>query len=138
MLRRTILGVVLAVAAALPVHAAGLSLLGLGGAAVGSAKINLAKGSVTIKTTGLGALPTAVDPGTGAFDAYLYKAYLTSTTDPAVEIFLGDVWPNAKGKAAVKAKLKGTLEGFGFDQLLIVAFSKDATQSADVATAALQ
>ena len=138
MMCRAICGVALAIAAVLPVHAAGLSLVGLGGATVGSAKINLAKGSVTIKTTGLGTLPASVDPGTGAFDAYLYKAYLTSTTDPAVEIFVGDVWPNTKGKAAVKAKLKGNLEGLGFDQVLIVAFSKDATQSADVATAALQ
>jgi hypothetical protein len=37
----------------------------------------------------------------------------------------------------VKAKLKGNLEGFGFDQVVVVAFSKDATQSFDVATAAL-
>jgi hypothetical protein len=93
---------------------------------------------VTLKTTGLGVLPADVDTGTEVFTAYLYKAYLGSSTDPAVEIFLGDAWPNSKGKAAVKAKLKGNLEGFGFDQIVVVAFSKDATQSFDVATAALE
>lgn len=120
------------------VGAAGLTLVDGGGATVGSAKVNLAKGSVSLKTTGLGVLPADVDTGSEVFTAYLYKAYLGSSTDPAVEIFLGDVWPNSKGKAAVKAKLKGNLEGFAFDQIVVVAFSKDATQSFDVATAALE
>lgn len=117
--------------------AGGVSLVGIGGGTVGSAKVNLAKGVVALKTTGLGVLPATVDTGTETFDAYLYKAYLGSSLDPAVEIFLGDLWPNTKGKGAVKAKLKGNLEGFGFDQIVVVAFSKDATQSADVATGAL-
>ena len=75
---------------------------------------------------------------TETFTAYLYKAYLGSSADPSVEIFLGDVYPNRKGKGALKVKLKGDLEGFGFDQVVVVAFSNDATQSFDVATAALQ
>ncbi len=137
MLRR-INAVLVSLVLASSVSAAGLSLLDDGGATVGSAKVNLAKGVVTLKTTGLGVLPATIDTGTETFDAYLYKAYLGSTADPAVEIFLGDVWPNSKGKAAVKTKLKGNLEGFGFDQIVVVAFSKDATQSFDVATAALQ
>jgi len=118
--------------------AAGLSLVDGGGATVGSAKVNLAKGVVILKTTGLGVLPADVDTGTEIFTAHLYKAYLGSTTDPAIEIFLGDAYPNSKGKAVVKTKLKGNLEGFGFDQIVVVAFSKDATQSFDVGTAALQ
>ena len=128
--------VVLALASS--VGAAGIPLLDGDGASVGSAKVTLAKGVVTLKTTGLGVLPADVDTGSEIFTAYLYKAYLGSSTDPAVEIFLGDVWPNTKGKASVKSKLKGNLEGFGFDQIVVVAFSKDATQSFDVATAALQ
>lgn len=135
---RSLVTVLVSVALVSSAGAAGLSLLGSGGASVGSAKVNLAKGVVTLKTTGLGVLPATVDTGTEVFDAHLYKAYLNSSTDEAVEIFLGDVWPNTKGKAAVKVKLKGNLEGFGFDQIVIVAFSKDATQSFDVATAALQ
>lgn len=137
MMRRIAI-VIVGLVVASSVGAAGLQLVDGGGAPVGSAKVNLAKGVVALKTTGLGVLPTAVDTGTEMFDAYLYKAYLGSSADPAVEIFLGDVWPNAKGKAVVKTKLKGNLEGFGFDQIVVVAFSKDATQSFDVATAALQ
>lgn len=137
MLHRT-KALLVALALVLPVGAAALSLVDGGGATVGSAKVNLTKGVVTLKTSGLGALPAEVGAETEAFTAHLYKAYIGSSLDPAVEIFLGDVWPNAKGKATVKTKLKGDLTGFGFDQIVVVAFSKDATQSLDVATAPLQ
>jgi hypothetical protein len=136
MLRR-IFAVLAVLALASSASAGGLQLLDAGGAPVGVAKVNLSKGAVALKTTGLGVLPADVDTGTEQFTAYLYKAYLGSSTDPAVEIFLGDLYPNAKGKAAVKAKLKGNLDGFGFDQIVVVAFSEDATQSFDVGTAAL-
>ena len=105
---------------------------------VGKAKVNLGKGAVIVKATNLPALPADVDTGSGTFTAYLYKAYVSSSTDPAVEIFVGDLYPNAKGKAAAKLKLKGDVSRLGLDQVVVVAFSKDASQSFDVAVAPIQ
>jgi len=105
---------------------------------IGKAKVNLGKGSVIVKATNLPVLPAEVDTGSGSFTAYLYKAYVNASTDPAVEIFVGDLYPNGKGKAAAKLKLKGDVSGLGLDQIVVVAFSKDASQSFDVAVAPIQ
>jgi hypothetical protein len=119
-------------------HAGGgkVPMLDGNGASQGSAKVNLAKGSVSVKVT-LAVLPAAVDAGAEQFEATIYKAYLLSSTDAAVEIPLADVYPTAKSKAAVKAKLKGDLSALGLDRVVIVAFSKDGLSSFDVLTGTL-
>src|SRR5262245_22782757 len=85
----------LALVVALPVAAwaAGVPLLDSTGGSHGSVVASLTKGTVRAKVTGLPTLP-AQPPG-ATFTAYVYKAYLTSTTDAAVEIFLADVYPSA-------------------------------------------
>jgi hypothetical protein len=130
--------VVALVLAASGVYAAGskVAMLDGSGAEQGSAKVNLAKGSVSIKAT-LAPLPATVDTGTTPFEATIYKAYLLSSTDAAVEIPLANVYPTAKSKATVKAALKGDLSLLGFDRVVIVAFSKDGLNSFDVLTGTL-
>jgi hypothetical protein len=98
--------------------------------------VALTKGTVKMKITGLPALP-AQPPG-ASFTAYVYKAYLTSTADPAVEVFVADVWPSGSGTAKPKAKLGGDVSRLGLDRLVVVAFSKDARDAFDVLTATLQ
>jgi hypothetical protein len=102
----------------------------------GAAKVNLAKGSVNVKAT-LAQLPATVDTGTEQFQATIYKAYLLSSTDAAVEIPLANVYPTSKGKATVKAALKGDVSLLGLDRVVIVAFSKDGISSFDVLTGTL-
>jgi hypothetical protein len=102
----------------------------------GTAAVNLAKGSVKAKLT-LAPLPATVDTGTEIFEATIYKAYLVKSTDEAVEVSLGDVWPNAKSVAKLKVALKGDLSGLGLDRLVVVAFSKDGLHSFDVLTGTL-
>lgn len=106
------------------------------GAEQGSAKVNLPKGSVTVKAT-LAPLPATVDTGTEQFEATIYKAYLLSSTDAAIEIPLANVYPTSKSKASVKVALKGDLSLLGFDRVVIVAFSKDGLDSFDVLTGTL-
>jgi hypothetical protein len=117
------------------VHAAALKvdMLDGGGASQGLAKVNLVKGSVNIKVT-LPPLPADVDTGTEQFQATIYKAYLLSSTDAAIEIPLGNAYPTSKSKAIVKAVLKGDLSLLGFDRVVVVAFSKDGVSSFDVLT----
>jgi hypothetical protein len=102
----------------------------------GSAKVNLVKGSVNVKAT-LAPLPATIDTGTEQFEATIYKAYLLSSTDAAVEIPLADVYPTSKSKAKVKAALKGDVSLLGLDRVVIVAFSKDGLSSFDVLTGTL-
>jgi len=102
----------------------------------GSAKVNLVKGSVNVKAT-LAPLPAQIDTGTEQFEATIYKAYLLSSTDAAVEIPLADVYPTSKSKAKVKAALKGDVSLLGLDRVVIVAFSKDGLSSFDVLTGTL-
>ena len=116
--------------------AGGLPLVDSTGAAHGSAVVSLTKGTVKMKVTGLPTLP-AQPPG-AAFTAYVYKAYLTSTADAAVEIFVADVYPNASGAAKPKVKLGGDVSRLGLDRLVVTAYSKDARDSFDVLTATLQ
>ncbi len=121
----------------LSARAAGAPLLDPAGAPHGSAAVTLAKGSVKMKITGLPQLPATAPLG-ATFSAYVYKAYLTSSADPAVEIFIADVYPNAKGVAKAKAALKGDLTLLGLDRVVVTAYSKDARESLDVLTATLQ
>ena len=102
----------------------------------GAAKVNLVKGSVNVKAT-LAQLPATVDTGTEQFEATIYKAYVLSSTDAAVEIPLANVYPTAKSKAVVKAALKGDISLLGLDRVVIVAFSKDGLSSFDVLTGTL-
>jgi hypothetical protein len=133
--RRIFLALVMAVP--LSAHAAGVPLVDGAGGAHGSAAVTLAKGSVKMKITGLPQLPAAQPLG-ATFSAYVYKAYLTSSADPAVEVYLLDVYPNAKGAAKAKVALKGDLSLLGLDRLVVTAYSKDARDSLDVLTATLQ
>ena len=127
----------LVVAAPLTARAAGVLLLDGAGGAHGTAAVTLAKGSVKMKITGLPQLP-ATQPLGATFSAYVYKAYLTSSGDPAVEVFIADVYPNSKGVAKAKAALKGDLSLLGLDRVVVTAYSKDARESLDVLTATLQ
>lgn len=127
----------LLVVAPLTAGAAGVPLLDGAGGTHGSATVNLSKGSVKMKISGLPQLPAAQPLG-ATFAAYVYKAYLTSSADPAVEIFVGDVYPNAKGAAKAKVALKGDVSLLGLDRLVVTAYSKDARDSLDVLTATLQ
>ena len=129
--------VTLVLALPLSAGAAGAPLLDPAGASHGSAAVTLAKGSVKMKITGLPQLPAAQPLG-ATFSAYVYKAYLTSSADPAVEIFVGDVYPNAKGVAKAKVTLKGDVSLLGLDRVVVTAYSKDARDSLDVLTATLQ
>lgn len=132
--------VALLVGLALPIgaEAAGFPLLDAGAAPHGSASVSLTKGSVKMKITGLPRLP-ATQPLGATFDAFVYKAYLTSSADAAVEVYLADVFPNASGAAKVKVTPpKGDLSALGLDRVVVTAYSKDARESFDVLTAVLQ
>jgi hypothetical protein len=99
----------------------------------GSAKVNLPKGTVSLKAN-LAPLPATVDTGTGTFQATLYRAYLTSSTDASTEIPLGAVYPPTSGKFNVKYALSGDISLLGLDRVVVVAFSKDGQSSFDVLT----
>jgi hypothetical protein len=133
-MRMRTIGLVVGLAAA--ASAAGVPLVDSSGGSHGSVSASLTKGTVKMKITGLPALP-AVPPG-ATLTAYVYKAYLTSSADPAVEIFVADVYPSGAGSAKPKVKLGGDVSRLGLDRLVVTAFSKDARESADVLTATLQ
>jgi hypothetical protein len=113
-----------------------VSMLDRAAVAQGTAKVNLQSGSVKLKVA-LAPLPATIDTGADLFEATIYKAYLTHSTDPAIEVPLGDVYPNKKSKAKLTAAFKGDLSQFGFDRVLVVAFSKDGLNSFDVLTGTL-
>jgi hypothetical protein len=102
----------------------------------GSAKVSLVKGTVSVKAT-LARLPAQIDTGTEQFEATIYKAYLVSSSDPALEIPLANVYPTALNKAAMKTTLKGDVTQLALDKIVIVAFSKDGLYSFDVLTGTL-
>ena len=116
--------------------AGGVPLVDPSGGSHGSASVNLTKGSVKMKITGLPRLPATAPLGAG-FDAYVYKAYLVSSADAAVEVYVADVFPSSSGSAKVKMTPKGDLSALGLDRLVVTAYSKDARGSFDVLTAAL-
>ena len=126
------LGLVLPLTAA----AAGVPLVDSGGGSHGSVNVSLTKGTVKMKVSGLPALP-AQPPG-ATFTAYVSKAYLTSSTDPAVEIFVADVYPSGSGTAKPKVKLGGDVSRLGLDRVVVTAYSKDARDAFDVLTATIQ
>src|SRR5262245_39189864 len=117
--RSLVLALVLAVP--LAARAGGVPLLDQASSSHGSVVAVLAKGTVKMKVTGLPRLP-ASQPLGATFDAYLYKAYLVSSADPAVEVFLGDLWPNASGAAKLKVTPpKGDLSALGLDRVVVTA-----------------
>jgi len=115
--------------------AAGVPLVDPTGGNHGSVTAALPKGVVKMKITGLPALP-AQPPG-GTFTAYVYKAYLTSTADASVEIFLADVYPSGSGAAKPRVKLGGDVSRLGLNRVVVTAYSKDARESVDVLTGAI-
>jgi hypothetical protein len=120
----------------LPAGAAGIPLLDPAGAPHGAVSLSLPRGLVRMKVIGLPPLPAQV-AGAQPFVAYVYKAYLSSSTDPAVEVFLTDVYPSARQRASRRVALGGDLGQMGFDRLTVTAFSKDGQQALDVLTATL-
>ena len=115
----------------------GVALVDGAGASHGAVVASLSKGAVRMKITGLPRLP-ASHPLGATFDAWVYKAYLASSTDPAVEVFVADVWPSGSGAARVKVALKGDVSALGLDRAVVTAYSKDARDSLDVLTATLR
>ena len=131
-----IITLALALGVARMASAGGVPLVDASGGSHGSASVNLTKGSVKMKVTGLPRLPATAPLGAG-FDAYVYKAYLVSSADAAVEVYLADVFPSSSGTAKVKVAAKGDVSALGLDRLVVTAYSKDARGSFDVLTAAL-
>ena len=134
MLRRSLVALGFLVALRTVAAAGGIPLVDPTGAPHGSVTLNLARGQVKLKAVGLAPLPAQINAPT-AFTAYAYKAYLFASADPADEIFLTDVYPNAKQVSARRVSLGGDVSHMGFDRLAITAFSKDGQQSFDVLTA---
>ena len=99
--------------------------------------MNLTRGTIRLKVAGLAPLPADVNTGTETFTAHVYKAYVFSSADPAVEIFLGDVYPSARQRATRKIALGGDVSRMGFDRIVVTAFSKDGQKAVDVLTATL-
>ena len=114
-----------------------VSMVDRSGLQQGSAVVVLERGSVKANVT-LAPLPATIDTGTEMFEATTYKAYLVNSTDAAVEISLGSLYPSAKSKVKLKASLKGDLSRLGLDRVVIVAFSKDGLSSFDVLTGTLE
>jgi hypothetical protein len=106
------------------------------GAEQGTVKFDLVKGTVNAKFN-LAQLPALIDTGTEQFTATIYKAYLISSTDAAIEIPLATLYPTTLGKAAVKLLLKGNVSLLGLDRFVVVAYSKDGLSSFDVLTGTL-
>ena len=123
----------LAATTAVPAFGAGIPLVDAGGAAHGAVVVKLTRGLVQLKIAGLAPLPApAAD-----FTATCYKAYLFSSTDPANEIFLTDVFPNGKQRANRRIALGGDVSRLGLDRVAVTAFSSDGQKSLDVLTATL-
>ncbi|MHC4861603.1 MAG: hypothetical protein ACYTDY_16105, partial [Planctomycetota bacterium] len=114
-----------------------ISLLDKDGASQGSAVVKLERGSVKAKFS-LAPLGATVDTGVEQFQATIYMAYLVNSSDAAVEIPLGSVYPSKKSRAKLKASLKGDLSQLGLDRIVVVAFSKDGLNSFDVLTGTIE
>jgi hypothetical protein len=106
------------------------------GAEQGSVKFDLVKGTVSAKVN-LAMLPALIDTGTEQFTATIYKAYLVSSTDAAIEVPLATLYPTTLGKAVLKVLLKGNVSLLGIDRFVVVAYSKDGLSSFDVLTGTL-
>ena len=100
----------------------------------GLAKVDLVKGTVVLKAT-MVQLPALLNAGAPEeFTATIYRAYLASSTDPALEIPLGSIYPTSKGVGRLAAALKGNVSLLGLDRVVVVAYSKDGLSSLDVLT----
>jgi hypothetical protein len=130
--KRSVPLLVLALVVPASTHAAGVSLVDAGGANHGKAVMNLARGVVQLKISGLAPLPAATGAGADAFTATVYKAYLSSSADPGVEIFLTDVYPSGKQRASRRIALGGDASRMGLDRVSVTAFSSDGQKSLDV------
>ena len=130
---------VVALLLALPAapRAAGVPFLDPAGAPHGVVKVVLPRGLIQMKIVGLARIPAVVSAGSTTFTATEYKAYLLSTADPAVEIYLTDVFPDARGRAVRKVLLSGDVSQMGLNRVVVTAYSKDGQSSADVLTAAI-
>jgi hypothetical protein len=126
----------LCLAAAVPAlaTAAGVPLVDPSGASRGAASVNLTRGSLRLKIAGLAPLPADVNTGTETFTAHVYKAYVYASGDPAVEIFLGDVYPSARQRATRRVALGGDVSRMGLDRIVVTAFSKNGQKAFDVVT----
>ena len=133
MMRNAVLAVVLLLPGV--AFSAGVPLVDGTGANHGSVSAALTKGVVKMKISGLPALPATALGAT--FTAHTYKAYLSSSTDAAVEIFLADVYPSGSGAAKPKVKLGGDVSRLGLNRVVVTAYSKDARESVDVLTASI-
>ena len=116
-------------------RAAGIPLVDPTGAPRGSVVLKLSRGLVQLKIAGLAPLPAAVSGAGGSFTAYNYKAYAFSSANPAVEIFLTDVYPNARQRAVRRILLGGDVSHLGLDRVAVTAFSDNGQQAFDVLTA---
>ncbi len=132
---KVVVGLAVVLLAPLTVPAAGIPLMDASGASKGSVTLRLATGVVQLKVKGLAALPAATTGPGGPFTATVYKAYLSSSTDPGVEIFLTDIYPNGRLRAARRIALGGDVSHLGLDRVAVTAYSSNAQQSADVLTA---
>ena len=137
MVRRLLIALAFLVVLPAASPAAGVPLLDPSGAPKGSVSVRLPVGVVQMKIKGLAPLPAAVSGPGGTFMATVYKAYLSSTADPGVEIFLADVYPNGRLRAARRVALGGDLSHLGFDRISVTAYSSNAQQSLDVLVADL-
>ena len=117
--------------------AGGIALVDATGASHGTAVASLPKGTVRLTINSLPPLPSSVNTGTETFTAQIYRAYLSSSTDPAVEISLGDLYPSGRQKAKRKIALGGDVSHMGLNRITVTAFSKDGQQSFDVLTGKL-
>jgi hypothetical protein len=132
---RFLLLLVVLTALSRPAHAAGVPLVDASGAPRGSVVLKLSRGLVQLKITGLAPLPASVTAGADTFTAFVYKAYAFSSADPAVEIFLTDVYPSAKQRAVRRVSLGGDASRMGLDRVAVTAFSSNGQKAFDVLTA---
>ena len=114
--------------------AGAVPLVDAGGVKRGVAVMTLSRGLVQLKIAGLPPLPAATGTATDAFTATVYKAYLSSSADAGVEIFLTDLYPSTKQRAARRVALGGDASHMGLDRVSVTAFSSDGQKSLDVLT----
>ena len=114
-------------------RAGGIPLVDATGAAHGTVKVNMARGSVAFKITSLARLPATVD----TFTATEYKAYLLSSANQAMEIYLTDIYPDGRLHATRKVAALGDVSQMGLDRVVVTAFSADGQNASDVLTATI-
>jgi hypothetical protein len=116
--------------------AGGVPLVDASGGSHGSVNASLAKGSVKMKVTGLPRLPRRAAARRGVRRLRLQGAYLVSSGDPAVGVYLADVFPSSSGAAKVKVT-KGDLGARSGSIAWSSPHTRRTRGSFDVLTAAL-